>query len=148
MSDRTPQEPPPPSRPGPSVTEETEEAAARAERAAAEAEQSRADASALAAAAREAAVEAAKKAGRFSREFIVTVISVVTTAFGVVVALAWNTALTNALANYTKDARAIALFIYALAITFLAVLAIIILSRIARRMDAAPVEFKIESKQE
>jgi len=142
MSERPPQDP------AAGSAAASEDAAARAERAARAAEESRAESVALAEAARQAAVEAAKKASRFSREFIVTVISVVTTAFGVVVALAWNTALTNALANYTKDARTIALFIYALVITFLAVIAIIILSRVARRMGAAPVEFKIEAKKE
>jgi hypothetical protein len=70
----------------------------------------------------------------------------VTTAFGVVVALAWNTALSNALKRFSgADARTIALFVYALVITFLAVLAIVILSRVAKRIGATPVEFKIGS---
>jgi Family of unknown function (DUF5654) len=155
MSDRTPQEPRPgPTDPAPPTTAETAAgdagaAAARAELAAAEAEASREESFALAAAAREAAMEAAKRAGRFSREFFVTVISVVTTAFGVVVALAWNTALSNALQRFSgQDARTIALFIYALLITFLAVLAIVILSRLAKRIGASPVEFKLGEKKE
>jgi Family of unknown function (DUF5654) len=130
MSDRTPDEPT-----GPSAS--AEESARRAE-----------DASALAESARDAALEAARRAGRFSREFMVTVISVVTTAFGVVVALAWNTALSNALGNLSQNARTIGLFIYALLITFMAVLAIVILSRVARRIGADPIEFKLGERKQ
>jgi hypothetical protein len=143
MSDRTPQDPAPESpRPQP------EEAAARAERAAREAERSVQDASALAAAARDAAREAARRAGRFSRGFLVTVISVVTTAFGVVVALAWNTALTKALEHLGAGSEVVALFVYALLVTFLAVLAIVIMSRIARRIGADPVAFTLQAKKD
>jgi hypothetical protein len=149
MSDRTPQGPTDPgSTPTPPSQHPAGDAAARAERAAAEAERSRAESYALAVAAREAAVEAAKKAGRFSREFLVTVISVFTTALGVVVALAWNTALSKALASLSERGEIVALFVYALLITLLAVLAIVVLARIARRMDAVPLEFKIEGKKE
>jgi len=140
MSDRTPEQPPA----GPSGGT-PEDAARRAEAAAANAERDRAEASALAEAAREAAFEAARKAGRFSREFLVTVISVVTTAFGVVVALAWNTALSTWLAHYSENARITGLFIYAVLITFMAVIAIVMLSRLARRIGAEPIEFKIGS---
>src|SRR2546423_30335 len=87
--------------------------ARRAEEAARRAHIDREEASALAETAKGAALEAARKAGRFSREFMVTVISVVTTAFGVVVALAWNTALSNALSNLSKGAKTVGLFIYA-----------------------------------
>ena len=139
MSEHTPTDPA-------AAAESAEDAARRAEAAAASAKKDRDDAFALAA--REAAVEAARKASRFSREFVVTVISVVTTAFGVVVALAWNTALTNWLARFNQRAETVALFIYALLITFAAVLAIVILSRVAKRIGAAPVEFKIEGKKE
>jgi hypothetical protein len=91
-------------------------------------------------------VEAARKAGRFSREFLVTVISVVTTAFGVVVALAWNEALSTALKEwFGLSARITALFVYALLITFLAVIAIVMMSRVAKRIGAAPLEFKLEA---
>jgi hypothetical protein len=141
-----------PSEPRPGGSPDAEgaaDAAARAEQAARQAEQSRADALALTAAAREAAREAARKAGRFSREFVVTVISVVTTAFGVVVALAWNAALSAGLTKwFGVQGRVAALFVYALLITFLAVLGIVIMSRVAKRIDASPVEFKIEGKKE
>ncbi len=142
MSDR------PPQGPSPSSPESPEDAVARAERAASQAEQSRQDAAALAAAARDAAVEAARRAGRFSREFLVTVISVVTTAFGVVVALAWNSALTQALSKLGGSSEVVALFIYALLITFLAVLAIVIMSRVARRIGADPVQFTLQPKKD
>src|SRR4051794_6537552 len=138
MSERTPRAREPRS------TAAAEDAAARAERAAGEAERSRQESLALAAAAR----EAARKAGRFSREFLVTVISVFTTALGVVVALAWNTALSKALETLSEGGEIVALFVYALLVTFLAVLAIVVLARIARRMDATPMEFKIGGKKE
>jgi hypothetical protein len=144
MSDRPPQGPTPASPEQPS----SEDAAARAERAATQAEQSRQDAAALAAAARDAAFEAARRAGRLSREFLVTVISVVSTAFGVVVALAWNTALTAALKNLSGGTEVVALFVYALLITFLAVLAIVIMSRIARKIGAEPVPFTLQPKKD
>jgi hypothetical protein len=146
MSDRPPQEP---TRPAPSPEQSSsEDAAARAERAASQAERSLQDTAAIAAAARDAALEAARRAGRFSREFLVTVISVVTTAFGVVVALAWNSALTKALEQLSKRSEVVALFVYALLITFLAVLAIVIMSRIARRIGAEPVAFTLQPKKD
>jgi len=93
-------------------------------------------------------VEVAKRASRFSREFIVTVISVVTTAFGVVVALAWNSALSEALASYnSKAARIWGHFLYALLITFLAVMAIIFLGRLATRIGVEPITFGIPPKK-
>ena len=143
MSDRTPEQPPA-DRPA-----ETAEAAAdRAEEAARKAERDRQESLALAEQAREAAIEAARRAGRFSREFVVTVISVVTTAFGVVVALAWNTALSNWLAALQKDKQTWGYFVYALIVTFLAVVAIVLLARVARRMGAEPIEFRLGSKKE
>ena len=146
MSDRPPQDPRAPSTAAgdqPAAAASSAEAAAvRAEKAAADAARDRDESLALA----EAAREAARKAGRFSREFFVTVISVVTTAFGVVVALAWNSALTAALTKwFGLDGRVAALFVYALLITFLAVIAIVIMSRVAKRIGAAPMEFKIEA---
>jgi mannose/fructose/N-acetylgalactosamine-specific phosphotransferase system component IID len=90
----------------------------------------------------------AKRASRFSREFIVTVISVVTTAFGVVVALAWNTALSEALSQLSKGAEIVGLFIYAVLITFMAVLVIIFLGRLATRMGAEPIQFALPPKKQ
>jgi TRAP-type C4-dicarboxylate transport system permease small subunit len=128
--------------------ESATEAADRAEQAAAQAQRERNEALALAEAARGAAVEAAKRAGRFSREFVATVISVVGTALGVVVALAWNAALTGWFQRFSEGSRVPALFIYALLVTFLAVLVVFFLGRLARRLNAEAVEFKIETKRE
>jgi phosphotransferase system glucose/maltose/N-acetylglucosamine-specific IIC component len=129
---------------------EAEELARRAERAAARAERERNEALALAEAARGAAVGAARRAGRFSREFLATVVSVVGTALGVVVALAWNSALTKWFARVFSSERSqvTALFVYALLVTFLAVVVIILLGRLARRLDTEPVEFKVQTKRE
>jgi Family of unknown function (DUF5654) len=141
MSDQTPRDPKDPQ----AAVESAQQAARRAEAAAATAKKERDDALAIA----ETAREAARKAGRFSREFFVTVISVVSTAFGVVVALAWNSALQAALVEaFGIDGRTLALFVYALLITFLAVIAIVIMSRVARRIGAEPIEFKIDSNKE
>jgi TRAP-type C4-dicarboxylate transport system permease small subunit len=126
----------------------SEEAAVRAERAAEQAQRDRNEALALADAAREAAVEAAKRAGRFSREFVATVISVVGTALGVVVALAWNAALTGWFARLQEGKRLPALFIYAVLVTFLAVVVIFLLGRLARRLNAEAIEFKVQTKRE
>src|SRR5438093_9555598 len=86
-------------------------------------------------------LEAARKASRFSREFLATVIGLVTTAFGVVVALAWNTALSTWLAQLSRGARIGGLFAYALLVTVLAVLAIVFLGRLAGRIGAQPIQF-------
>ena len=86
-------------------------------------------------------LEVAKRASRFSREFLATVIALVTTAFGVVVALAWNTALSTALSHLSHGARVGALFAYAVLVTVLAVLAIVFLGRLAGRIGAEPIQF-------
>src|SRR5262245_3611299 len=83
-----------------------------------------------------------KKATHLSKEFIATVISLVTTAFGVIVALAWNTALTRIFDQFAEPGRQIlALLTYALVITAIGVAVIVALSRLAKRIDAEPVEF-------
>ena len=91
-------------------------------------------------------VEVARRASRFSREFLATVISLVTTAFGVVVALAWNEALSRALAQLSKGAEIAGLFTYAVVVTLLAVMIILFLGRLAGRIGAQPVEFKYPAK--
>ena len=84
-----------------------------------------------------------EKAGRFSKEFLATVISLVSTAFGVVVALAWNTAIQKWFERLFGSAGQVAaLFVYALIITFLGVLVIVYLGRLATRLGTQPVEFK------
>jgi TRAP-type C4-dicarboxylate transport system permease small subunit len=84
-----------------------------------------------------------KKASRFSKEFLATVISLVSTAFGVVVALAWNTAIQKWFEHLFGTAGQVAaLFVYALTVTFLGVLVIVYLGRLAARLGTQPVEFK------
>src|SRR5205085_11838431 len=69
--------------------------------------------------------KAGRKAGRYSREFVATVISLLTTALGVVAALAWNSALTKLFETYLGPGGAVAaLFIYAVAITVISVIVI------------------------
>src|SRR4051812_47560609 len=87
--------------------------------------------------------KAGRTAGRYSREFVATVISLLTTALGVVAALAWNSALTELFTTYLGPGGAVAaLFIYAVAITVIGVFVIIALARIASRIGADPLEFK------
>src|SRR5947207_15886813 len=86
-------------------------------------------------------VDVVRRARHFSREFLATVIALVTTAFGVVVALAWNTALSTALAHLSRGARIGGLFAYAVLVTVLAVLAIVFLGRLAGRIGADPIQF-------
>jgi fucose 4-O-acetylase-like acetyltransferase len=90
-------------------------------------------------------VDVVRKASRFSREFLATMIALVTTAFGVVVALAWNTALSKALAQLSKGYEITGLFVYAVLVTVIAVLTVISLGRLATRIGAEPIEFKYPS---
>jgi hypothetical protein len=90
-----------------------------------------------------AVADVVKRAGRFSREFFATMIALVTTAFGVVVALAWNTALSKALAQLSKRYEITGLFTYAIIVTVVAVLTVVFLGRLAGRIGAGPIEFKL-----
>ena len=85
-----------------------------------------------------------KRASRFSKEFLATVIALVSTAFGVVVALAWNTAIQKWFENIFDNPgdEVPALFLYAVVITLVGVLVIVYLGRLAGRIGAEPVEFK------
>ncbi len=88
-----------------------------------------------------------RKAGRFSREFVATVISLVTTALGVVVALAWNTALSKLFGRaFHGRGEVTALFVYAVTITGIGVVAIVALGKLATRIGAEPVEFTYPAK--
>jgi uncharacterized membrane protein len=85
---------------------------------------------------------AAKKATHVSKTFLATVISLLTTAFGVVVALAWNSALTAFFTDTFNAGTAItALFVYAIIITCVGVAVIVALGRMASRLDVEPVQF-------
>jgi hypothetical protein len=86
-----------------------------------------------------------KKTTRFSKEVVATMISLASAAFGVVAALAWNAAITT---WFTKTfgvlsaAKVSALFIYAVVVTLVGVVVIVLLGRLAARINAEPVEFK------
>lgn len=89
--------------------------------------------------------EVVQKTSRFSREVVATMISLATAAFGFVAALAWNTAITE---TFTKafgplsDAKISALFIYAVVVTLVGVIVIVLLGRLAARIRTEPIEFK------
>jgi uncharacterized membrane protein YjjP (DUF1212 family) len=83
------------------------------------------------------------RTGRFSREVVATMISLASAAFGVVAALAWNEAITTVFAEYFGDAAQIsALFVYAVVVTLIGVVVIVLLARVAARINAQPVEFR------
>ncbi|MFL5768087.1 MAG: DUF5654 family protein [Actinomycetota bacterium] len=89
--------------------------------------------------------KAGRRASRYSRESVATMISLLTTALGVVAALAWNTALTEFFHAAFPDSslgRITALFLYAILVTVVGVIAIIALGRLATRLGAEPYEFK------
>jgi uncharacterized membrane protein YjjP (DUF1212 family) len=91
-----------------------------------------------------------KKTTRFSKEVVATMIALASTAFGVVAALAWNAAITawfnNSFggqpAQQTPGATVSALFVYAVVATVVGVVVIVLLGRLAARINAEPVEFK------
>jgi uncharacterized membrane protein YjjP (DUF1212 family) len=90
-----------------------------------------------------------KTTTRFSREVVATMIALASTAFGVVAALAWNAAITawfnnsfGSPAQATAAANVSALFIYAFVATIVGVVVIVLLGRLAARINAEPVEFK------
>ncbi len=85
-----------------------------------------------------------EKSARFTKEVVATMISLASAAFGVVAALAWNTAITSAVARYLHGdkARISVLFLYAVVITLIGVVVIVMLGRLAARINAQPVEFK------
>ncbi|MEX0832713.1 MAG: DUF5654 family protein [Actinomycetota bacterium] len=88
-----------------------------------------------------------RRAGRFSKEFVATVISLLTTALGVVVALAWNEALSTFFRSaFGPDGEVTALFVYAVVLTGIGVLVIVFLARLAERIGGEPVEFKYPVK--
>ena len=88
-------------------------------------------------------VQVVRRTSRFSREVVATMISLASAAFGVVAALAWNTAITGAFTEYFgKVGKLRALFVYAVVVTLIGVVVIVLLGRLAGRISAQPVEFK------
>ena len=88
-----------------------------------------------------------QKTSRFSREAVATMISLATAAFGFVAALAWNTAITTSFdkvfgSGQQKSAELSALYIYAVVVTFVGVIVIVLLGRLATRLRTEPIEFK------
>ena len=88
-----------------------------------------------------------QKTSRFSREAVATMISLATAAFGFVAALAWNTAITTSFdkvfgSGQQKSAELSALYIYAVVVTFVDVIVIVLLGRLATRLRTEPIEFK------
>ncbi len=82
---------------------------------------------------------------RFSKQFVATMISLASAAFGVVAALAWNSAVTTTFQTYFRENRGgelTALYIYATVVTVIGVLVIVMLGRLAARLEVEPVEFK------
>jgi uncharacterized membrane protein YjjP (DUF1212 family) len=83
------------------------------------------------------------KTTRFSREVVATMISLASAAFGVVAALAWNEAIQATFTRiFGKNARISAMFVYAFLISLIGVMVIVLLGRLATRLNAEPVEFK------
>jgi sorbitol-specific phosphotransferase system component IIBC len=84
------------------------------------------------------------RTSRFSKEVLATMISLASAAFGVVAALAWNSAIQAVLQHLIKadNTRISVLFIYAFVITLIGVVVIVTLGRLAARLSAEPVEFK------
>ncbi len=85
------------------------------------------------------------RTSRFSAEVVATMISLASAAFGVVAALAWNTAVTKAFDRWlgTQSAGAIGIFfVYAAVVTLIGVIVIVFLGRLAARIKAQPLEFK------
>ena len=89
--------------------------------------------------------EVVKRTTRFSAEVVATMISLASAAFGVVAALAWNTAITRAFerAFGAQSAGTIGLlFVYAVVVTLIGVVVIVLLGRLEGRIKAQPLEFK------
>ena len=89
--------------------------------------------------------EVVKSTTRFSAEVVATMISLASAAFGVVAALAWNTAITKAFerAFGAQSASTVSLlFVYAVVVTLIGVVVIVVLGRLAHRIKAEPREFK------
>jgi uncharacterized membrane protein YjjP (DUF1212 family) len=85
------------------------------------------------------------RTSRFSAEVVATMISLASAAFGVVAALAWNTAITKAFEHWlgTESAPSIGVFfVYAVVVTLIGVIVIVFLGRLAARIKAQPLEFK------
>lgn len=82
-----------------------------------------------------------QKEKRLSLEVVRQMVTLSTSGFGLVAALAWNSVIQEFVNGYIKKwlpggSGLLSLFIYAIAITFLAVFVTLQLSRIAQRLGA------------
>lgn len=78
-------------------------------------------------------------------QVIETIAALMTAAFGVLAALAWNSAIVALVNEYLDTGQGwIALMIYAVIVTIIAVIAIIVIARAAAKAKAA--DMKIEEK--
>lgn len=76
-----------------------------------------------------------------SKTIVTQTITLITTSFGLVAALAWNEAIKEAVTEYikpyfAKGSGAISLFIYAIAITIISVLLTIQLTKVLERIES------------
>src|SRR5712691_7564105 len=87
-----------------------------------------------------------QRGARFSREVVATMIGLASAAFGVVAALAWNSAITAWFNDIfpNEGGRVSALFVYAVVVTLIGVVVIVSLGRLSARLKAEPV-FKYPS---
>lgn len=80
-----------------------------------------------------------QKEKRFHKELIAQMLTLATSGFGLVAALAWNNLIQELVNNYIRkwlpDGRLISLIIYALIVTILAVSVTYQLSRIKERIE-------------
>ncbi len=78
-------------------------------------------------------------------QVIETIAALMTAAFGVLAALAWNSAIVALVNEYLDTGQGwIALMIYAVIVTIIAVIAIIVIARAAAKAKAA--DMKVEEK--
>ena len=78
-------------------------------------------------------------------QVIETIAALMTAAFGVLAALAWNSAIVALVEEYLDAGEGwIALMIYAVIVTIIAVIAIIVIARAAAKAKAA--DMKVEEK--
>jgi hypothetical protein len=78
-------------------------------------------------------------------QVIETIAALMTAAFGVLAALAWNSAIVALVNEYLDTGQGwIALMIYAVIVTIIAVIAIIVIARAAAKAKAA--DMKIDEK--
>lgn len=75
-----------------------------------------------------------KEVEKIRSEFLKTVVTFVVSAFGFVAALAWNQAITETINKYLKPGEGIwSWFLYAILVTFVAVLITIYLGRLVEK---------------